>query len=279
MRVLVFMGDFGSVPFLVDTHAHLQDSLFETDLKNVLFRARAEGVVQVIAIGVTAEDSGQVVEMAARNRGVFAAVGVQPNHVAQAGPEDWERIVTLARDSRVVALGETGLDRYWDHAPFPLQQEWFDRHLALSSEVNRPVVIHSRDSVTDIISQLGSLLRPIQGVMHSFTGNWEEALALLELGLHLSFAGMITFTNKKLDALRDVARRMPLDRLLVETDSPYLSPHPHRGQRNEPGRVAFSARRIAEARGITLAELAEATTGNARRLFGLPSDEWLARDS
>ena len=149
---------------------------------------------------------------------------------------------------RVVAIGETGLDRYWDRTPFAEQQAWFDRHLALAHDHDLPIVIHCRDCQNDIIQQLQQLGRPIRGVMHSFTGSWDDAKAYLDLGLHLSFAGMITFTNKALDALRDVAARMPLDRLLVETDSPYLTPHPFRGKMNEPARVAVTAAKLAEVR-------------------------------
>ena len=151
----------------------------------------------------------------------------------------------------VVAIGETGLDRYWHRTPFADQQEWFDRHLTLAHDHDLPIVIHCRDCQNDIIQQLQQLGRPVRGVMHSFTGSWDDAEAYLALGLHLSFAGMITFTNKTLDALRDVAARMPLDRLLVETDSPYLTPHPFRGKLNEPARVALTAAKLAEIRGLS----------------------------
>jgi TatD DNase family protein len=257
---------------LVDTHAHLQDPVLRDDLDAVLARARAAGVAQVIAIGVTAADSAEVVEIAGRHQGVFAAVGVQPNSVGQAEPGDWERVAELASRARVVAIGETGLDRYWDYTAFDLQQEWFGRHLALAHERDLPVVIHCRDCERDIIDQLKALGRPVVGVLHSFTGTWDDARAFVDLGLHISFAGMVTFTNRKLDALRDVAARVPVDRLLVETDSPYLSPHPHRGRPNEPARVVFTAATIAEARGITPEALAVQTTTNARRLFALPDD-------
>jgi TatD DNase family protein len=256
---------------LVDTHAHLQDTGFGNTLPAVIARAREAGVGQMIAIGVTAEDSREVVALSQTNPGVvFAAVGVQPNHTGEAQPEDWARIVELARETGVVALGETGLDRYWDRAPFPVQQEWFDRHLALAHERDLPVVIHCRDCERDIIDQLARLGRPVRGVLHSFTGSWDAAQAFMELGLYVSFAGMVTFKNAKLDPLRDVAARLPIDRILVETDSPYLSPHPWRGKPNEPARVAMIAQLIAELRGIPFPEFARATSANARRLFRLP---------
>jgi TatD DNase family protein len=257
---------------LVDTHAHLADDGLAADLQAVLQRARLAGVVQVVAIGTGAEDSTAVATMAEAHPGVFAAVGVHPNDASRATPEDWERVIVLSGRDRVVAIGETGLDRYRDRTPFVVQQEWFARHLDLASERDLPVVIHCRDSLDDILAQLAGLGRPVRGVLHSFTGDWEGARALLDLGLHLSFAGMLTFANKGLDALRATAARVPLERVLVETDSPYLSPHPFRGQPNEPARVALTAARLAQIHGLPPAELAAITTANARELFRLPAD-------
>jgi TatD DNase family protein len=260
---------------LVDTHAHLEDPRLRDDLPAVLDRARHAGVGQILAIGTTAQDSATVATMACTHPGVFAVVGIHPNEAAEATSEDWQAVRDLAAQPRVVALGETGLDRYWDRTPFPVQQAWFERHLTLGRELELPVVIHCRDSQADLIEQLARSQPPIHGVLHSFTGTWEEAQAFLDLGLYLSFAGMVTFKNRSLDALREVAARVPGDRLLVETDSPYLSPHPHRGSTNEPARVAVTAERVAEVRGLSLAALAALTTANARRLFRLPNDESL----
>jgi TatD DNase family protein len=257
-------------PALIDTHAHLASHKLADDLENVLSRAAEAGVVQMVAIATTAEDSPLVMEIARSRPGIFAAVGIHPNDVADAAAGDWDAIKALARQPKVVALGETGLDRYWDRAPFALQQEYFDRHLRLGRELDLPVVIHSRDCQADVIESLARLGVPIRGVQHSFTGTWEEAETLLRLGLHISFAGMITFENKTLDPLREVAARVPLDRLLIETDSPYLSPHPFRGKRNEPARVVVTAEAVARVRGISVEEFAAATTANARRLFRLP---------
>jgi TatD DNase family protein len=257
---------------LVDTHAHLDDERLRADLDSVLNRAVCAGVEQIIAIGTTGETSAAAVELARAHAGVFAAVGIHPNDAAESGQRDWPRIADLIVRPGVVAVGETGLDRYWNRTPFPEQQAWFDRHICLAHERNLPIVIHSRDCQGDIIKQLRGHGRPIRGVMHAFTGSWDEAQAYLELGLHVSFAGMVTFTNKGLNGLRDVAARVPLDRLLVETDSPYLSPHPHRGQTNEPARVALTAARLAEIRGVSLVDFARITTTNARSLFRLPED-------
>jgi TatD DNase family protein len=265
----------GRLPTLIDTHAHLDDPVLAADLDAVLDRARAAGVVQVVAVGTTAADSARIVERAAARRGVFAAVGVHPNEAARATDEDWARVVALCAGPRVVALGETGLDRYRDRTPFDVQREWFARHLELAHDRHLPVVIHCRDSAPDIIAQLAGLGRPIRGVLHSFTGTWDEARALLDLGLFLSFAGMITFTNKGLDPLRATAALVPHDRLLVETDSPYLSPHPHRGRPNEPARVVLTAERLAQIHGLSPDHMARLTTANARTLFRLPEDDRL----
>lgn len=254
---------------LVDTHAHLQDDRLRDNLPMILDRARQAGVVQVIAIGTTAADGAEVVSIARDHPGVFAAVGVQPNHVAEAVEGDWERIVQLASRPRVVAIGETGLDRYWDHTPFDLQQDWFGRHLRLAHDLGLPVVIHCRDCEDDVVAQLKAVGRPVRGVLHSFSGGVDHARAFLELGLHISFAGMLTFKNKGLDPLREAAASIPIDRLLVETDSPYLSPHPVRGRVNQPAYVAWTARKLADVRGDSPEAVATALTANARRLFAL----------
>ncbi len=259
----------------IDTHAHLGDDRLRSQLPAVLERASRAGVVQVIAIGTTAGDSTELVSVAQARPGVFAAVGIHPNEAANATDQDWSSISQVATQPCVVAIGETGLDRYWDRTPFEDQQVWFNRHLALAYENDLPVVIHCRDCQRDIVELLRQQGRSIRGVMHAFTGNCEDVEAFLALGLLISFAGMLTFTNKALDLLRDAASRVPLDRLLVETDSPYLSPHPFRGQPNEPARVALTGRRLAEIHGLTDAELARITTANARKLFRLPADKCL----
>src|SRR5262249_45833796 len=159
----------------------------QADWEGVLERARGAGVVQVVAIGTTAADSAVVLELARTHRGHFAAVGIHPNNAAEAGEADWPRVVELAGRPGVVAIGETGLDRYWDRPPFPIQQEWFGRHLDLAHRLDLPVVIHCRDCQRDLIEQLRGLGRPVRGVQHSFTGTWDEARSFLDLGLHLSF--------------------------------------------------------------------------------------------
>ncbi len=254
---------------LIDTHAHLADERLSDRLDAILQAASARGVGTILAIGTTAQDSQTVVEIAQRHTQVFATVGIQPNHVAEAATGDWRAIEQLATHPRVVALGETGLDRYWDYTPFDRQQEYFDRHLRLASKLEKPVVIHCRNCEADVVAQLASQARPIAGVLHSFTGTWDDAQAFMALGLHISFAGMITFHSNKLDALRDVAARLPLDRLLVETDSPYLAPQSVRGKTNEPANVGETASFIARLRGMSPETFAAATTKNAESLFRL----------
>jgi TatD DNase family protein len=252
---------------LHDTHAHLDDERF-TDLSDVLARAAAAGVVRVNTIGIDAATSRAAVALADRHDVLSAVVGVQPNCVAEVRPGDWDAILELARSPSVVAIGETGLDRYWNRAPFEQQEEWFDRHLALARALGVPVVIHCREAEADVVRMLRAHFEkngPVRGVMHSFTGDKATAAACLAMGLHLSFAGMLTY--KKNAALREVAAAVPLDRLLVETDAPYLAPEPVRGKRCEPAFVVHTAACIATTRGDSPETIAAATTANAQALF------------
>ncbi|MCE9530376.1 MAG: TatD family hydrolase [Planctomycetes bacterium] len=253
---------------LIDTHAHLDDDRFRDDLPAVLDRATAAGVSRILTIGVDADTSAAAVRLTEQYPVLAAVVGIQPNHVAEMKPGDWERVLEMVQNPRVVAVGETGLDRYWDRAPFPLQEEFFDRHLQLARERNLPVVIHCREAEADVVRMLRAAFErhgPIAAVMHSFCGDSATAQACLAMGLHISFAGMLTFKNN--DSLRQVAATIPLDRVLVETDSPYLTPMPFRGKRNEPAYVAHTAACLAGVFGISVEALAEKTTENARLLF------------
>ncbi|MEQ8848491.1 TatD family hydrolase [Botrimarina sp.] len=253
---------------LYDTHAHLDQQAFADDLPVVIHRAREAGVGRVNVIGVDAHSSRQCVRLAAQWAPLWAVVGIQPNDVAEAKPGDWDEIVRLAATPGVVGLGETGLDRYWDHTPIDAQKDFFDRHLRLSQASGLPFVVHMRECEQEVLDMLGEARRrgPLRGVMHSYTGSADGAAQAIELGLHVSFAGMATF--KKSDELRAVAVSVPLERLLVETDSPYLSPEPVRKvKRNEPAHVAHTARRLAEVRGEPFERFAEATTANALALF------------
>lgn len=254
---------------LIDTHAHLDESAFDTDRAEVVERCAPAGVTAVVTIGTTAASSRAAVDLAAEFDCLHAAVGIQPNYAAEAQPGDWEAIVELSERPGVVAIGETGLDRYWDHAPFDLQVEYFRKHLELARQRDLAFVVHCREAEADVVAELRRAAEagPLRGVMHSFCGDAGTAKECLDMGLFLSFSGMVTY--KKNDELRDVAASVPLERLLVETDAPYLSPVPKRGKRNEPANVLHTAECLAESRGIPLEELAAATTQNARTLFGL----------
>jgi TatD DNase family protein len=256
---------------LIDTHAHLDDEQFREDLPAVLERAAAAGVQTVITIATTAPSSAANVALAARHPALFATVGIQPNQIAQEAPGAWDEVLALVGRDRVVALGETGLDRHWDYTPFAQQEDYFDRHLRLARSRQLPVVIHCREAEADVVRMLRADFDrhgPVRGVMHSFTSNKETAEACLAMGLFLSFAGMVTYKNAQ--NLRDLAAQVPLGRLLVETDSPYLAPVPVRGKRNEPAHVVHTAKCLATIHGVELAVLANQTTGNARSLFQLP---------
>jgi TatD DNase family protein len=255
---------------LIDTHTHLFDDRFRKDLPAVLERAAAAGVERVVCLGIDLESSRQSVEIANCYPLVVAAVGIQPNSAAEARPGDWEEIVKLAKtEPRVVAVGETGLDLYWDKTPFALQEDHFSRHIELARRLGKPFVIHCREAEADVVKALRehSSKGPLRAVMHSFSGDLATAQACLEMGLYISFAGMVTYPTAQ--NLRDVAKEVPLDRLLVETDCPYLAPQPVRGKRNEPAFVAHTAALLADVKGVSVAELEEATTRNARALFGL----------
>ncbi len=256
---------------MFDTHAHLDDEQFSADLDAVLDRASGAGIDSVLSVGISTASSQAAVDLAGQRDQVYAAVGIHPNCAAEAAPDDWEQIVALLDRPRVVALGETGLDRHWDDTPFDVQQDYFDRHLRLAQQRDLPVVIHCREAEADLLPLLreAAARGPFRGVIHSFSGDEKFAEACLSLGLFLSFAGQVTYTNKKFKPLRTVARSVPSDRILVETDSPYLVPHPLRGRekRNEPARVALTAKCLAEIRGVSPEELASQTAANARRLF------------
>jgi TatD DNase family protein len=255
-------------PELIDTHAHLDDEQFRTDLPAVLERARAAGVERVITVATTAVSSAACVALARQHPDVFATVGIQPNQVAGEPADAWDAVLQLVSRKRVVAIGETGLDRHWNYTPFAQQEDYFARHLALARRYDLPVVIHCREAEADVMRMLREDFErhgSVRGVMHSFTGDWTTADACLTMGLYISFAGMLTFKNAQ--TLREVAQRVPMDRLLVETDSPYLAPVPLRGKRNEPAFVVHTAAVLAGLHQVDPGRMAEQCTLNARRMF------------
>ena len=253
-----------------DTHAHLNDDSFSNH--PVFENAASVGVDQMVAIGIDLKSSYQCLKIADENQGVFASVGIHPNGCHRSNELHWKEIEQLLTNPNVVALGETGLDCHWDDTPMETQKHWFAKHIRLSHETGYPIVVHLRESESQILDSFRELNDDgkIHGIMHSFTGSFETAKECLDYGMYISFAGMVTFKNAQ--SIRDVAKEIPDDRILIETDSPYLTPHPHRGQRpNEPSMVVHTAQCLAEIRGTDLATVAKLTTENAERVFGIES--------
>ena len=252
---------------LIDTHAHLDQDEFSEDRQQVIEDAFEAGVSTILAVGIGADSSLATTQLVAQYPGLFAAVGIQPNYCAEAKAEDWDRVVKLLSQPKVVAVGETGLDRHWDFTPFDIQQDFFDRHLRLSQEQGLPFIVHTRESEADVLAMLREARKrgPLFGVMHSFVGSQEVAGECLELGLYISFSGMVTF--KKSTPLRSVARTIPDDRILIETDSPYLAPDPLRGRRNQPAYLQHTAECLARERDTSLEAFGKLTSTNARSLF------------
>ncbi len=250
---------------LIDTHTHLNAEQFDPDRDDVLARASAAGVARMIEIGYDFASSHAAIALAEHHPQITAVVGIQPNHAAEL-PDGWlDQIAKLARHPRVVAIGEIGLDYHWNRAPADVQERVFRAQLALAREMNLPVVIHSRDAQDDTIRILRDAARGQPGIMHSFSGDWAYAEACLEVGFMLSFSGPLTFKNAH--ALHEVAARAPANRILIETDCPYLAPHPHRGRRNEPANVRLVAEQLARLRGISL-EMAAAIVWENAAMFG-----------
>lgn len=254
---------------LFDTHAHLHFPDLLADLDGVLERARAAGVTGIVTIGTDRETNPAAVALAERLAGVHATVGVHPHDAGEATEADFEAMERLAHGSpKVVALGEMGLDFFRHLSPPDVQETVFRRQLDMARRLDKPVVIHCRDAHPEALAILaGERVGEVGGVMHCFSADVEVAKRCLDLGLMISLAGPVTYKSAK--ALPEVARFVPPDRLVLETDCPFLPPHPHRGQRNEPAWVAITAARVAELRGVSPEALGETTTENARRLFRL----------
>jgi TatD DNase family protein len=256
----------------VDTHAHLNDERFDGRIPETIAAAKEAGVKQTLVIGIDLPSSEMALQLAQEHEELFAVVGLQPNSLTECQPGDFAVIKGMIGKPKVVAVGETGLDRYWDRTPLAMQEEFFVRHLELALASRLPVVIHCRESEDDVLRVLRGFAKrtgqPIAGVMHSYTGKADNVAAFVELGLHLSFAGMVTFKTN--GDLREATKRVPDDRILIETDSPYLAPEPHRGKSNHPAWVVHTGICLAATRGVSAEAFAAQTTKNARKLFGLP---------
>jgi TatD DNase family protein len=254
----------------VDSHCHLADTKFRGEIEHVLARAGEAGVGTIVSVGAigSIETDRLTVEIVERHDNVFAAVGVHPHDAKDASPERIAALKDLARSKRVVAIGETGLDFHYMHSPREAQEDSLRRHLELATELNLPVVVHCREAearMVEIVREVG--IPPRGGVIHCFTGDSAAARDFLMLGFHISFSGIVTF--KTANALREAAREVPDDRILVETDAPYLAPEPYRGKRNEPAYVVKTVQTLAKVRGVEAERMAEQTSSNAMRFFGI----------
>ncbi|HVX65359.1 MAG TPA: TatD family hydrolase [Bryobacteraceae bacterium] len=250
---------------LVDSHCHLDDGQFDADREAAIERARAAGIAAMLAIGTGGgpPDLEAGIRLADAHPDIYATVGVHPHDAAKATEETFERLAGLLRHPKVLGVGEIGLDYHYDLSPREAQRDVFARQVALARETAKPVIIHTREAWADTLAILGEG----PGILHCFSEGPEEAARALERGFHISFTGMVTFPRA--ESVQAAARMVPVDRLLVETDAPYLAPVPRRGKRNEPAFVVETVRRLAELRNTAAEEIAAATTANFRRLFGL----------
>ncbi|HAX73967.1 MAG TPA: hydrolase TatD [Firmicutes bacterium] len=251
---------------LFDTHVHLNDKKYDEDLQVVIDRALNGGVSKMLVVGCDDVTNKKAIELAESHDFIYASVGWHPTDAIYLTEDKWQEVVMQANHPKVVAIGECGLDYYWDTSPRDVQKEVFIKQIELAKAVNKPLVIHTRDSISDTYELLkendGQL---VGGVMHCFSGSAEMAKEFIKLNFKISLGGPVTFTNGRRP--QEVAAAISLDSLLIETDAPYLTPHPHRGTRNEPMYVSLVAKKIAEIKGLSYEEVGEKTTQNACELF------------
>lgn len=253
---------------LFDTHVHLNAEQFEEDLEEVIERAKSVGVSNVVVVGFDRPTILRAMELIEQYDFMYASVGWHPVDAIDMKEEDLKWIEELSEHPKVVAIGEMGLDYHWDKSPKEIQKEVFRKQIRLAKRVQLPIIIHNREATADIIEILEEEnAADVGGIMHCFSGSAETAKKCVGMNFYISLGGPVTFKNAKKP--KEVAAEIPLDRLLIETDCPYLAPHPHRGKRNEPSYVKLVAEQIAEIKNLTLEEVEEATTQNARKLFGI----------
>jgi TatD DNase family protein len=253
---------------LFDTHVHLNADQYNEDLSEVIERALASGVSQMVVVGFDRMTIKKAMELAESYDFLYASVGWHPVDAIDMKEEDLLWLEELSAHPKVVALGEMGLDYYWDKSPKEVQKEVFRKQIRLAKKVNLPIIIHNREATADIIEILKEeKADTVGGIMHCFSGSVEIAKECIQMNFYISLGGPVTFKNAKQP--KKVAEEIPLDRLLIETDCPYLTPHPYRGKRNEPSYVKLVAEEISEIKGISLEEVGRITTENAKKLFGI----------
>ncbi len=252
---------------LIDTHAHLEMRAFDEDRDAVVRRAGEAGIDVIVTVGTNLQDCRKAITIAGRYDSVYAAIGIHPHDVKGIDGETYHLIRRLAGQPKVVAYGEIGLDFFRNRSPRNDQIRCFGEQLELAAELGMPVIIHDREAHRETLEMLAGWKGKKGGIIHCFSGDAVMAGKCLESGFYISIPGPVTYP--KSEKLLDVVRQVPLDRLLVETDAPYLSPHPCRGQRNEPAYVVYTAKKVAETKGLPLEEVAEATSRNARAVFGI----------
>jgi TatD DNase family protein len=253
---------------LFDTHAHLNADQYKEDLDEVMDRAKEAGVSNIVVVGFDTLTINRAMELAEAHDHIYACVGWHPVDAIDMTDVDLKWIEELASHPKVVAIGEMGLDYHWDKSPHDIQKEVFRKQIRLAKKVKLPIVIHNRDATADIVEILREEgAAEVGGIMHCFSGSVEIAKECLDMNFYISLGGPVTFKNAKKP--KEVALEVPLDKLLIETDCPYLTPHPYRGQRNEPSYVKLVAEEIAEIKGISFEEIARATSENAKKIFGI----------
>jgi TatD DNase family protein len=253
---------------LTDTHTHLNAAQFDEDREEVIQRAKDAGVTRIVNVGFNRETIPSSIALAEQYDFIYSTVGWHPQDAKDMRDGDLDWIEELCKHEKVVAIGEIGLDYYWDTSPKDVQQRVFREQIRLAKKIGLPIVIHNRDAHQDILEILKQeKAAEVGGIMHCFSGSWETAKQCLDMNFYISFGGPVTFKNAKQP--KEVLAQVPLDRLLIETDAPYLTPHPHRGKRNETSYVRLVAETAAEIRGMCLEELAQITTDNAIRLLKL----------
>lgn len=251
---------------LIDTHVHLNAEQYVNDLDEVIERARENGIEKMVVIGCDRPTIERTMELIDEHEDIYGVIGWHPVDAIDCTDEDLEWIEQLSKHEKIVGIGEMGLDYHWDKSPKDVQKDLFKKQIELAKRVNLPIIIHNREATEDCVAILKEMhAEKIGGIMHAFSGDESVADEIIDMNFYVSLGGPVTFKNAQLP--KDIAVHVPIDRLLVETDAPYLTPHPYRGKRNEPAYVKLVAEKIAELRQISYEELAQTTSENAKRLF------------